>query len=90
MFGRSEDIFEEERPKEEKVTRQERREEKLREKERNSSGMRRIGGAEREGNHKTYNPCLDDGALGGKPGGADDVEVYPQQGRARPDGLAAG
>ena len=34
MFGRSEDIFEEERPKEEKVTRQERREEKLREKER--------------------------------------------------------
>ena len=33
MFGRSEDIFEEERPKEEKVTRQERREEKLREKE---------------------------------------------------------
>ena len=34
MFGRSEDIFEDERPKEEKVTRQERREEKLREKER--------------------------------------------------------
>ena len=30
----------------------------------------------------------DDGALSGKPGGADDVEVYPQQGRARPDGLA--